>query len=104
MYSSCKYSRYSDRCGVIHCYTKYGGLVVLYVCGAGYVDIYSHDLILTGNEFHKVGAAIEKALVPMFVLILGIENKCEVDDRSCLALLAEVSSECKYAGCPNESA
>ena len=56
---------------------------------------------MTGNEFHKVGAAIEKVLVPMFVLILG-KNKCEVDDRSCL--LAVVSSECKYDGCLDEIA
>ena len=66
--------------------------------------IYLHNLTLTGNEFHKVGAATEKALVPMFVLILGIKSKCEVDYQNCLAFLAGVSSECKYAGCPDESA
>ena len=59
---------------------------------------------MRGNEFHKVGAAIEKALVPMFVLILGIKSKCEVDDRICLAFLAGVSRECKYVGCQDESA
>ena len=40
----------------------------------------------------------------MFFLILGIQTKCEVDDRNCLAFLVGVSSECKYAGCPDESA
>ena len=36
-----------------------------------------------------------------FVLILGTKNKLELDYRSCLA---GVSSECKYAGCLDESA
>ena len=52
----------------------------------------------------KVGEAIEQALDLMFVFILGITNKCEVDVRSCLAFLAGVSTECKHAGCPDESA
>ena len=62
------------------------------------------DLTLTGNEFHRVGAATEKALVPTFVLTLGIKSRLELDDRSCLGCLAGVSSECKYAGCFDESA
>ena len=47
------------------------------------------DLNLTGSEFHGVGAATEKALVPTFVLTLGT--------KSCLGCLAGVSSEFKYA-------
>ena len=58
----------------------------------------------TNREIHRVGAATEKALVPMFVLTLGTKNKLELDDRSCLRRLAGVSSECKYAGCLHESA
>ena len=62
------------------------------------------DLTLKGSEFHRVGAATQKALVPTFVLTLGTKSRLELDDRSCLGCLAEVSSECKYAGCLGESA
>ena len=37
------------------------------------------DLMLTGNEFHSVCAATEKALVPTFVLTLGIKSGLELD-------------------------
>ena len=47
------------------------------------------------SEFHRVDAAVEKALVPTFVLTLGRKSRLELDDRGCLA---GVSSECKYAG------
>ena len=33
------------------------------------------DLTLTGSEFHRVGAATEKALVPTFVLTLGTKTR-----------------------------
>ena len=33
------------------------------------------DLTLTDSEFHRVGAAIEKALVPTFVLTLGTKSR-----------------------------
>ena len=33
------------------------------------------------------GAATEKARLPRFSFVLGIENCCEVDDLSCLAML-----------------
>ena len=31
-----------------------------------------------------MGAATEKARLPRFSLVLGIESRCEVDDLSCL--------------------
>ena len=55
-------------------------------------------------SIHRVDAATEKALVPTFVLTLGTKSRLELDDRSYLGCLAEVSSECKYAGCLDESA
>ena len=62
------------------------------------------DLTLTGSEFHKVGAATEKARVPAFVLTLGTESKSEPDDRSCMGCLAGVNIECKCAVCLYERA
>ena len=43
----------------------------------GEMLLYFKDLILTGSEFHRVGAAIEKALVPIFVLTLGMKSILE---------------------------
>ena len=34
-----------------------------------------------------MGAATEKARLPRFSLVLGIEGCCEVDDLSCLGML-----------------
>ncbi len=34
-----------------------------------------------------IGAATEKARLPRFSLVLGIESCCEVDDLSCLGML-----------------
>ena len=34
-----------------------------------------------------MGAAAEKARLPKFSLVLGIESCCEVDDMSCLWML-----------------
>ena len=51
--------------------------------------LFHTDLTLTGSEFHRVGAATEKALVPTFVLTLGTKSRLELDDRSCLAVLQE---------------
>ena len=65
--------------------------------------LFPTDLRLTASEFHRVGAATEKTLVPTIVLILGTK-RLEFDDRSCLGCRAGVSSECKYAGCLDESA
>ena len=38
-----------------------------------------------------MGAATEKARLPMFSLVLGIESCCEVDDLSCLGMLEKCS-------------
>ena len=58
------------------------------------------------SEFHRVGAATEKALtlVHTFVLTLGTKSRLELDDQSRLGHLAGMRSECKYAGCLDESA
>ena len=64
--------------------------------------LYFLDLTLL-CKFHIVGAATEKALVPTFALTLGTKSRLELDDLSCLDCLAGVSSECKYAGCLDES-
>ena len=34
-----------------------------------------------------IGAATEKARLPRFSFVLGIESCCEVDDLSCLGML-----------------
>ena len=34
-----------------------------------------------------IGAATEKACLPRFSLVLGIESYCAVDDLSCLGML-----------------
>ena len=52
--------------------------------------IFLADVTLSGSEFHRVGAATEKARVSAFVLTLGTESKPEPDDRSCLGCLAGV--------------
>ena len=57
--------------------------------------MFAVDLTLMRSEFHRIGAATEKALVPTFVLTRGTENGLELDCRSCLGCLAGVSSECK---------
>ena len=64
-----------------------------------FIYIFPTDLPLTGSEFHKVGAATEKALVPTFVLTLGTKSILQLDDQRCLGCLAGVSNECKYTCC-----
>ena len=39
---------------------------------------------MVGSSFQMMGAATEKARLPRFSLVLGIESCCEVDDLSCL--------------------
>ena len=39
---------------------------------------FSADLTLSGSEFHRVGAATEKARVPAFVLTLGTASEVEL--------------------------
>ena len=68
------------------------------------VPIFPTHLTLTGTTFQRVGAATETALVPTFILTLATKSRLELDDRSCLGSLAGTSSECKYAGCLDESA
>ena len=67
------------------------------------VVIFPTYLKLTGSEFHRVGAATEKALASTFFLTQGIKSRLELYDRSCLGCLAGVNSECKYAVCLDKS-
>ena len=64
--------------------------------------IFPTDVSLMGSEFHRVGVTTKKALVPTIVLALGTKTGFELDDRSCLSCLADVSSEDIYAGCLDE--
>ena len=41
----------------------------------------------TFTSFQMMGAATEKARLPRFRLVLGMESCCEVDDLSCLGML-----------------
>ena len=45
------------------------------------------DFNVVGSSFQMMGAATEKARLPRFRLVLGIESCCEVDDLSCLGML-----------------
>ena len=45
-----------------------------WVFSYGEMLLYFLDLTLTGSEFHRVCSATEKALVPMFVLTLGMKG------------------------------
>ena len=47
----------------------------------------SQDFKVVGSSFQMMGAATEKARLPRFSLVLGIESCCEVDDLSCLGTL-----------------
>ena len=47
--------------------------------------------------------ATEKVVVPLCVSTIGTKSRSELDDQSRPGVLARVSSECKYAGCLNES-
>ena len=42
----------------------------------------SQDFSLVGISFQMMGAATEKARLPRFSVVLGIECCCEVDDLS----------------------
>ena len=44
----------------------------------------SQDFSVVGHSFQRMGAATEKARLPRFSFVLGIESCCEVDDLSCL--------------------
>ena len=43
-----------------------------------------------------MGAATEKARLPRFSLVLGIESCCEVDDLSCLGTLEKCRRSVAY--------
>ena len=47
----------------------------------------SQDFNVVGSSFQMMGAATEKARLPRFNLVLGIESCREVDDLSCLGML-----------------
>ena len=47
----------------------------------------SQDFKVVGSSFQMMGAATEKARLPRFSLVLGIESCCEVDELSCLGTL-----------------
>ena len=47
----------------------------------------SQDFNVFESSFQMMGAATEKARLPRFSLVLGIESCCEVDDLSCLGML-----------------
>ena len=70
----------------------------------GNVAIFPTNFTITGSEFHRVGAATEKALGLTFVLTLGTKSRLELDDRSCLGCPAIVKSECRYDVCLDKSA
>ena len=61
------------------------------------------DFILSGSGFRRVGPATKKYMDSIFVLILGVKRRSELDDRRCLGFPAGVSSECKYADYDDES-
>ena len=43
-----------------------------------------------------MGAATEKARLPRFSLVLGIEGCCEVDDLSCLGMLEKCRRQIRW--------
>ena len=42
-----------------------------------------------GSSFKMMGAATEKARLLRFNLVMGIESHCDIDDLSCLGMLAK---------------
>ena len=54
----------------------------MFVNNGGILLIFSTDVYLEGSIFQKVGAVIEKALVPLFIFPLGTKRKAEINDRS----------------------
>ena len=54
---------------------------------------------MVGNSFQMIGAATEKARLPRFSFVLGIESCCEVDDRSCLSIIERVPETPIIQGC-----
>ena len=52
---------------------------------------------MVGNSFQIIGAATEKARLPRFSFVLGIESCWEVDDRSCLGMLEKYRRLARYS-------
>ena len=101
MYRSRKYSWYSDRCGVAHCYTKYGGLIGLYGCGSGDIAetltvAESIARVLTIIMFHKSVAVYIKPLkrnsfkTNVMVVLGDSQNSDGVGVISCLLKLCKI--------------
>ena len=63
--------------------------------------MFSVDLMLSGNVFHRVGAVTEKVGVPAFVLTLGTASIYDLDVQGCLCRLAGLSVASKYEGYVN---
>ena len=49
------------------------------MCIAGYCPHFSFNIV--ESSFQMMGAATEKARLPRFSFVLGIESCCEVDDQ-----------------------
>ena len=58
----------------------------------------SQDFKVVGSSFQMMGAATEKARLPRFSLVLGIESCCEVDDLSCLGTLEKCRRLARLGG------
>ena len=58
----------------------------------------SQDFKVVGSSFQMMGAATEKARLPRFSLVLGIESCCEVDDLSCLGTLEKCRTLARKGG------
>ena len=54
------------------------------------MSVVSEDLIVIGNVFQIVGAATEKAHMPLFSLVLGTKRCMETDDLRIL----DISEKC----------
>ena len=53
---------------------------------------------VVGSSFQMSGAATEKARLPRFRLVLGIESCCEVDDLGCMGMLEKCRILARYGG------
>ena len=55
---------------------------------------------VVGSSFQMMRASTEKARLPNFSLVQGIESCCEVDNLSCLGILAKcrILARLRYGG------
>lgn len=70
----------------------------------GEIKLFPTDLTQTGCEFHTVLVRQLRRQVLTFLLTMGMKDRSEPANWSCLGFLAGLSSECKYAGCFDERA